>query len=131
MKWLNPLIFSLFLQSWNISSFTFKLLIYLLLHIHCFPTVYIYLTYLASSKAAIFSPINCKQDSFNCSALYIAANSSSITEFFRVTTKEKICEMRWKACYYSTWSILISQADRFEHLEEGKLKVVSWGSLVA
>lgn len=52
-------------------------------------------TNLASSKAAIFSPINCKQDSFNCSALYIAANSNSIAAFFRVTTKEeKICKMK-------------------------------------
>lgn len=52
-------------------------------------------TYLASSKAAIFSPINCKQDSFNCSALYIAANSNSIAAFLRVTTKEeKIRKMR-------------------------------------
>lgn len=45
-------------------------------------------THLASSKAAIFSPINCKQDSFNCSALYTAANSSSVAAFLSVTTKE-------------------------------------------
>lgn len=59
-------------------------------------------TYLASSKAAIFSPTNCKQDSFNCSALYIAANSSSIAAFLRVTTKEENMQSETKAMHVTT-----------------------------
>lgn len=45
--------------------------------------------YLVSSKAAILRPMNCRQDSFNCSALYIAENSSNSAAFFKVTAERK------------------------------------------
>lgn len=46
-------------------------------------------SYLVSSKAAILSPMNCRQDSFNCSALYIAENSSNSAAFFKVTVERR------------------------------------------
>lgn len=37
----------------------------------------------------MFSTINWRQESLSCSALYMAANSSSSAAFFRVTDKNK------------------------------------------